>query len=545
MTVTEDAPVSELVAPAPSTPASSPSGLVAVLSSGDHKLVGRLWIVAALAQLLLVLGASLYVAAMRLDLAGLTKLTDSPSDWFSQIVTYRAIGGTFLVLLPITIGLATVIVPLQVGASTIAFPRAAAAAVWGYLVGSGLVIGAYSIDGGPFGTSLDGVRLFVAGLGLVVVSELLAWICIMTTVVTLRAPGMTLARTPLFSWSVLIAGAVWLLTLPVLVAMLVITYVFVRYLGEDSASIYARISWVFGPPAVYAFALPVLGFIATVVPVFSATRHHLHRFARTAIAAVGALVIGGWALPSFVGASTPWLYQLPWVAVSFLILIPVLALVGLWAVTLRNGQVTLASPLLFAASALLMLLVGLLAGAVQAIEPIKTLVDGPATSLYGTSWTTAVASYVLLSLAIALLGGITFWAPKLIGRGLREGAARGVAALLLVGTVLWSFPDLVSGLLGQGGDIPGPVAENVTAIEGLNAVSLAGGLFLALGFLGFLGLVVQAIRGHEGVGDDPWSGHTLEWATSSPPPAGNFPSLPEITSEAPLYDARHQEASAQ
>lgn len=545
MTVTEDAPVSELVAPAPSTPASSPSGLVAVLSSGDHKLVGRLWIVAALAQLLLVLGASLYVAAMRLDLAGLTKLTDSPSDWFSQIVTYRAIGGTFLVLLPITIGLATVIVPLQVGASTIAFPRAAAAAVWGYLVGSGLVIGAYSIDGGPFGTSLDGVRLFVAGLGLVVVSELLAWICIMTTVVTLRAPGMTLARTPLFSWSVLIAGAVWLLTLPVLVAMLVITYVFVRYLGEDSASIYARISWVFGPPAVYAFALPVLGFIATVVPVLSATRHHLHRFARTAIAAVGALVIGGWALPSFVGASTPWLYQLPWVAVSFLILIPVLALVGLWATTLRNGQVTLASPLLFAASALLMLLVGLLAGAVQAIEPIKTLVDGPATSLYGTSWTTAVASYVLLSLAIALLGGITFWAPKLIGRGLREGAARGVAALLLVGTVLWSFPDLVSGLLGQGGDIPGPVAENVTAIEGLNAVSLAGGLFLALGFLGFLGLVVQAIRGHEGVGDDPWSGHTLEWATSSPPPAGNFPSLPEITSEAPLYDARHQEASAQ
>jgi heme/copper-type cytochrome/quinol oxidase subunit 1 len=111
--------------------------------------------------------------------------------------------------------------------------------------------------------------------------------------------------------------------------------------------------------------------------------------------------------------------------------------------------------------------------------------------------------------------------------------------------VLWSFPDLVSGLLGQGGDIPGPVAENVTAIEGLNAVSLAGGLFLALAFLGFLGLVVQAIRGHEGVGDDPWSGHTLEWATSSPPPAGNFASLPEITSEAPLYDARHQEASAQ
>ncbi|MSO87933.1 MAG: hypothetical protein EXQ71_10525 [Acidimicrobiia bacterium] len=544
MTVTEDAPAPELVALEPSTAPPASAGLVAVLASGDHKVLGRLWIVAALAQLLLVLGASLYVAAMRLDLAGLANLTDSSSDWFSQIVTYRAIGGTFLVLLPLTIGLATVVVPLQVGASTIAFPRAAAAAVWGYLVGSGLVIGAYSIDGGPFGSSRNGVRLFVAALALVVVAEVLAWICIMTTVITLRAPGMTLARTPLFSWSVLIAGAVWLLTLPVLVAMLVITYVFVRYLGDDSSGIYARISWAFGPPAVYAFAIPVLGFIATVVPVFSATRHHLNRYARTAISAVGALVVGGWAIPSFVGESTPWLYKLPWVAVSFLILIPVLALVGLWAATLRKGRVTLASPLLFAAASLVMLLVGLLAGAVQAIKPIKTLVDGPGTSLYGTSWTTAVASYVLLSLAIALLGGITFWAPKLIGRSLREGAARGVAALLLVGTVLWSFPDLVSGLLGQGGDIPGPVDENVSTIEALNAVSLVGGVFLALAFLGFLSLVVRAIGGREQPGDDPWHGHTLEWATSSPPPPGNFASLPEITSEAPLYDARHRETSA-
>ena len=231
-------------------------------------------------------------------------------------------------------------------------------------------------------------------------------------------------------------------------------------------------------------------------------------------------------------------------AVSFLILLPVFALLGLWATTIRNGQITLASPLLFGAAAIVMLLVGLLAGAVQAIKPVETLVDGDGTPLYGTSWTTSVASYVFLAVAIALFGGITFWAPKLIGRCLQEGAARGVAVLLLLGTVLWSFPDLVSGLLGQGGDVPGPVADNQSTIEALNTASLVGGVLLALAALGFIGLVIRAIRGTETPGDDPWQGHTLEWATSSPPPAGNFASLPEVASEAPLYDARHQEASA-
>ena len=544
MTVTEDAPAAALASPEPTASTPAPAGLAAVLGSGDHKVVGRLWTVAALAHLVLVAAASLYVSAMRLDTAGLAHRTDSQSDWFSQIVTYRAIGGAFLVLLPLTIGLATVIVPLQVGASTLAFPRAAAAAAWAYLIGGGLVIGAYSIDGGPFGSDRDGVRLFVVAFILVLVAEVVAWICIMTTVITLRAPGLTLARAPLFSWSALVAGAVWLLTLPVLAAMLVITYVFVRYGGDDSTRIYSRISWAFGQPTVFAFGIPVLGFVATVVPVFSATRHHLNRYARTAITAFGALALGGWALPGFVGASTPWLYELPWVAGSFLILLPVLALLGLWATTIRKGQVTLASPLLFGAASIVMLLVALLAGAVQAIKPVKTLVDGDGTSLYGTSWTTSVASYVFLALAIALFGGITFWAPKLIGRRLQERGACGVAVLLLAGTVLWSFPDLVSGLLGQSGDVPSPVADNRSAIEALNTASLVGGVLLALAALGFIGLVIRAIRDDDRPGDDPWQGHTLEWATSSPPPAGNFASLPEVASEAPLYDARHQEASA-
>lgn len=545
MTVTQDAP-----AAAPATPEQPPApgpmapGLASILGSGDHKVVGRLWLVASLVHLVLAGAAALWVAALRVDSEKLA--TDAP-DLFAQAFAFRSIGGAFLFLLPLTIGIATLVVPLQVGASTVAFPRAAAAAAWTYLLGGGLLIGAYAIDGGPYGDDTDGVRLFIAAFLLVIVALTVAWICIGTTVIALRAGGMSLKRVPLFAWSSLVAAGVWVVTLPVLGAMVLIAYIDIRYGGANgfisggaAATLYGRIAWMFSQPAVYAFAIPVLGFIGSVVPVFSDTRHHLHRVAMGLIGAFAALSAGAWTVPAFGPEPTPWLYELPWVAVSIAILIPLLGLFGLWALTARQGQPRLASPLLFGVAAGLMLLVGVLAGAVQAIEPIKTLVDGDGTSLYGTSVTTAVASYVVLAAAIAAFGGIVFWAPKIVGRQLPEAGARVVALLLLAGTVLWSFPDIVSGLLGQPG-VPGVVAsDNVDTIEKLNAVSASGGAVLALAMAAFVTLLIRATRSSELPGDDPWSGHTLEWATSSPPPVGNFASLPAITSEAPLYDARHQ-----
>jgi cytochrome c oxidase subunit I len=261
------------------------------------------------------------------------------------------------------------------------------------------------------------------------------------------------------------------------------------------------------------------------------------------IGAFGALSIGAWAMPGFGAEAAPWLYELPWVAVSIAILLPLLGLFGLWGLTLQRGSLTLASPLLFGLAAALMLLVGVLAGAVQAIEPIETL-DDAATPLYGTTWTTSVASYVVLAASIALFGAVAFWAPKIVGRTLNEAGARVIAVVLLAGTVLWSFPDIVSGLLGQSASPGVPPTEDVSTIEALNAASAIGGAILALGVIGFILLLIGATRSDELPGDDPWGGHSLEWATSSPPPSGNFTSLPTVTSEGPLYDARHRAEEA-
>ncbi len=543
MTVTEDAPAaapasSELTAPAPAAP-----GLALILGSGDHKVVGRLWILAAFVHLALAGAAAIWVAVLRVDAQQLA--SDTP-DFFAQAFTFRSIAGAFLFLLPLTVGVATVVIPLQVGAATIAFPRAAAAAAWTYLLGGGLVVSAYAIDGGALGDDTDGVRLFTLAFLLVLVALVVAWICIGTTVIALRPPGMSLRRVPLFAWSSLVAATVWVLNLSVLSGVVLIAYIDLRYggpsgfIGGGAASLYTRISWMFGQPAVYAFAIPVLGFIASVVPVFSGTRHVQHRLAMVLIGAYGALAVGAWAMPAFGSDATPWLYEAPWVAASFAIVVPFLGLLGLWALTARQGTPKLASPLLYAAVSGVMLLVGLLAGALQAIEPITTLVDGDGASLYGTTVTTSVASYVVLAAVIAGLGGLVYWAPKVIGRSVTETGARLVALLLLAGTVLWSFPDLISGLLGQPA-VPGTVTtDNVDAIKALNTVSVIGGIVLALAAVAFLALFVAALRSRDEPGDDPWSGHTLEWATSSPPPVGNFPCLPVIESEAPLYDARHQ-----
>lgn len=543
MTVTEDVPVATSASSEPPAPIPAAQGLAVLLGSGDHKVTGRLWMVASVVHLALAGVAALLVAAERIDLGGIDIVG---SDDLLQYFSYRSIAGVFLFLLPLTIGLATTVVPLQVGASTIAFPRAAAAAAWTYLFAGGLLVGAYLIDGGPFGSDVDGVRLFVASFALVLIAQVVAWICIATTVISLRVPGLSMARTPLFSWSTLVAGSVWVLTLPVLAAVTVMSYVDIRYGGGNGffaggeGALYSRIAWAFSTPAVYVLAIPVLGFVGSVVPVFAQTRHQQHRVAQGLIGAFAVLAVGSWTLPGFGQDAFPWLYEVPWVAVSIAVLLPLLALFGLWAATARSGRIKLGSPLLYSVVAALMLLVGVLAGAVQAIEPIETLVDGEGTSLFGTAWSTGVASYVVLAAAIAMLGGVVYWAPKVIGRTLNEAGARLVAVVLLAGTVVWSLPDLVSGLLGQPGSPTLVPADNTGTIETLNLVATAGGAIVALGFAAFVALLVGAIRSDEAPGDDPWAGHTLEWATSSPPPHGNFASLPEVASEAPLYDARHR-----
>jgi heme/copper-type cytochrome/quinol oxidase subunit 1 len=540
MTVTEAPP--DAVAIASTSPSAPPAGLAALVGSGDPRTVGKLFVGTSLLFLLVSGVAGVLIGFERVDTSGADVLD---AGVLSQVYTLHSVSGLLLVVLPLLVGLATAVVPLQVGASTVAFPRASAAAYWTYLVSGGLMLAAFALDGGPFGSDADAVVLFVAALIALVVALCVATISVVTTVLTLRAPGMTLRRTPLFSWSLLVAGVVWLLTLPVLAAMMLLAYVDLRY-GQQflggSDGLYNRIAWVFWQPTVYAFAVPALGIIADVVPVFAQRRHHRHGLAMGLVGLFGALGFGAWVqlgvtVDGSGDAPTPWRFEGPWIVVGVMALLPVLGLLGLWTTTLRRGRVKLAGPLLLALVAGMLLVVGVGAGVATVVE---------SADLVGTTWMTAQANAVLIGTLTAAFAGLAFWAPKLYGKVLPDGLVGLSGLLLLLGTLAYVVPDGASGVLDQMRFVAGGADDladaDVDTVELLNLISAIGGVVVVAGVLAFLAAVASRRRGP--VGDDPWTGHTLEWATASPPPVGNFASLPEITSEAPLYDARHAATEA-
>jgi heme/copper-type cytochrome/quinol oxidase subunit 1 len=538
MTVTEaprDAAVEAAAAPSLSAP---PSGLAAAVGSGDPRTVGKLFVGTALLFLIVSGVAGALVGIEQYDSGGSEIFA---ADTALRIFTLHSTSALFLGVLPLLLGLATAIVPLQVGASTVAFPRASAAAYWAWLVGGGLVLASYGIDGGPYGTQLDAVGLYLAALVVVVVALAVATVSVVTTVATLRAPGMTLRRTPLFSWSVLVGGSVWLLTLPVLAGVLLLTFVDLRYGGQlflgGSEGVYNRIAWVFWQPTLYVVAVPALGVIADVVPVFAQRRHQRHGAAMGLIALAAALGFGAWAQlgASIDGSSTPdpWLLDGPWIAVGFLAVVPILGLHGLWNLTLMTGKVRFGTPLVVSLFAGLLLFLGVAAGA-------ATVIDG--LDLDGTTWMTAQAILVLLGATLAGLAGVAFWAPKLYGKLLPDGLTRLGATVVFLGALVAAVPQALAGALSQNRFVAGGV-ESVDAgdLDTVEMLDLVTGVGLAVAVLGgvVVALALTKRRSIEGPGDDPWNGHTLEWTTSSPPPVGNFAEVIEIASEAPLYDARH------
>lgn len=530
MTVTETATPTDTAVDPTHSHETAVGGFAAVLGSGDHKTIGRLYILTALLSLLVTGVTGALLGIERIDLGTADDVLDA--DVIAQVFSLHSVGGTFLFAFPLLVGLAMLVVPLQVGAATIAFPRAAAASFWTFLISAGLVEAAFLINGGPGGGDQEGVELFLAALFLLVVSLILATVCIVTTVMTLRAPGMSLDRVPLFSWSNLVAGVVWLLTLPVFAGVLVLLFVDNRYFREftgGNTGIYEHLAWIFGQPAVYLFAIPALGVAADVVPVAARNRLMRHTAALAAIGGFAVLSLGAWAQLGFSldftqTAERAYLDEGPWLAFGLLTLAPLLVLVALLAGTIVNGTLRVTSPLIFSAGALVVLVLG---AGIGAVIPFEAADLGP-TAL------SAQSHAVFAATALGIFGGVTHWASKITGRQLAELPSRLVATVITVGAIVLVVPDLISGVLDADSD--------VDTIEVLNLVSLIGGLVVVLGALGFIGLLFAGAASTSDAGDDPWEGHTLEWATPSPPPVGNFAEVPAVTSEAPLLDAREEDA---
>jgi cytochrome c oxidase subunit I len=519
----------------------------------DHKYIGSLFVVAAL--VFLVAGAVLALV-MRAQLT--TAEAEIVGDrTYRQLFTLHGTFSVFLFLLPVWLGLGSAIVPLQIGAARLAFPRLHALSFWLFLFGGIMVAAAPALSDVFHGWTLSdpipvrlglrgqGPDLLLLGLVAVCMAAVLVIVNLIVTVLQLRAPGMTLRRVPVFSWSMMVSGAVLLLALPVLIGAFGMLFVdrhygsslFSGFTGSRGGNplIWPRLFWFGAYPMLWALLIPALGAVSEIVATFSGRRLFSRERASVALVGIGVLSFAGW------GTEVTTLHRARplFILGGLLVLAPVALLIVNWLATLRvagkEGDVAALrrrfaeTPMMWALGVVPVLGLGLAASVVSAIDAGR--------DAHVTYWQTGQEHALFFGAAtIGALAALAYWGPKLWGRRTSDGLAKleilaivGGVLLTVLGMLLLGVQDMVvhTSTFDSGDDW---ALGNMVVSAGAAVVGL--GLLLVL--LNLLGSVV-ARRGAR-AGADPWGGQTLEWATTSPPPAHNFDALPEIRSDAPLLD---------
>jgi heme/copper-type cytochrome/quinol oxidase subunit 1 len=520
------------------------SDLGAWLSTSDHKRVGRLFIGTSLVGLLATAVVGVLLGVERID--GGQVLLDGIA--ISELFQAFRIGLVFGSLLPLGVGLALAVVPLQLGARALTFPRLALTGFYSWLAGLILVVVALANNGGIGGTDVDMVALFLLGHALMALGLLAAAGCIATTVLTTRAPGMTMRRVPFFSWAALVNAIGLLLALPVMLGTILYLFVDLRNTTEafgGSGGIGAWLGWVFTQPTSFLFALPALGVAAELVPVTFGRRVRQRGVLFAGLALVGVAALAGVTQQNIF--NLPWpgaglnfddfgdklLDLVPFAIFNLLPVLGVLIVMGIGALSVAGGRPKISSPFLFSFFGLGMVFVGMLGNVLYAIDDL---------ALQGTVFEEASLVYVSYGAALGVMGGVAYWAPKLWGRRMPEAKLIPLALLGVLATVLASFPYFIAGFADQ----PANAAEfSYSGPAALwNILVLAGHALMLLTVIGFVASAVAAFRGNgEPAGDDPWDAHTIEWTTTSPAPGNNYADVPAITSAEPLLDLKVDEPS--
>jgi cytochrome c oxidase subunit 1 len=455
----------------------------------------------------------------------------------------------FLFVVPVLSGFSNYIVPLQIGAPDMAFPRINALSFWflplgGILIFSGYLFGGAAAEGWTLYTPLSGgvyskgvgTDLWLIGLLLVGTASILGSINFVATIFKMRAPGMTLFRMPILVWTVLVTQTLILLATPVFAAGMIALFIDRNYGGSffdpnsgGNPILWQHLFWFFGHPEVYIVILPAMGVVSEILPVFTRRPLFGYRAFVFATVAIGLLSFSVWAHHMF---TTGQVYLPFFSFMTALIAVPTGVKFFNWMATMWRGSITFATPMLFALGFLSMFLIGGISGMVLSSPPIDF-------HLQDTYFVVAHLHYVFFGGSVfGVFAATYYWFPKMFGRRLNESLGKVHFWLMFIGFNVTFFPMHFLGMDGM----PRRIADySPTAGWTMwNLVSTAGAFLIAISVLPFLWNVVATFINGERVGDDPWEGNTLEWATTSPPPPHNFDRLPPIRSERPVFDLRHR-----
>jgi cytochrome c oxidase subunit I len=525
--------------------------LVTVLTTTDHKLIGKLYLITSFTWFVI---GGIMAMLIRAELAfpGQQFVDD---ERYNQLFTMH---GTIMLLLfatPLFFGFANVIMPLQIGAPDVAFPRLNMLSYWMYLFGgiitaSGFLTPDGAADFGWFAyTPLSNVinspsvggDLWIMGLWLAGLGTILGAVNFLTTIICMRAPGMTMFRMPIFTWNTLVTSLLVLIIFPIFAAALLALEADRQFGAHvfDTAHggpiLWQHLFWFFGHPEVYVLALPFFGIVTEILPVFSRKPVFGYVGLVGATMAIAMLSVAVWAHHMFVTGAVDLAF---FSGMTFLIAVPTGVKFFNWIGTMWGGSLTFEAPMLFTVGFLTTFLFGGLTGVILASPPLDFHVSD-------SYFVVAHFHYVVFGTVVfAMFAGFYYWWPKMTGKMLNDRLGRVHFWLLFVGFHTTFLVQHWLGVIGMPRRYADYLPED--GFTHLNQVSTVGSFVLATSTLPFLyNMYITHKHAPKVEVDDPWGwGRSLEWATSCPPPRHNFKTLPRIRSESPAFDLHHPEIVA-
>jgi cytochrome c oxidase subunit 1 len=518
---------------------------VKILTSTDHKVIGYLYLGTSFAWFLI---GGILALLLRAELTrpGMQFLS---SEQYNQVFTMH---GTIMLLMfatPLFVGFANVIMPLQIGAADVAFPRMNMLSYWLYFFGGIVAFAGFLTPGGaasfgwtayaPLSNDIYspgiGADLWIMGLAVSGLGTILGGVNFITTIFTMRAPGMTMFRMSIFTWNVLLTSILVIIAFPPLAAAL-LALESDRLFGSlifdpanGGAMLWQHLFWFFGHPEVYILALPFFGIASEIFPVFSRKPIFGYKGLVAATIAIAALSVAVWAHHMYTSGQI----LLPFFSfMTFLIAVPTGVKFFNWIGTMWRGSLTFETPMIWVIGFLVTFLLGGLTGVILASPPLDFAVSA-------SYFVVAHFHYVLFGTVVfAMFAGFYFWWPKMTGRMLNETLGKIHFWTLFLG---FHTTFLIQHWLGIKG-FPRRYADYLASdgFTWMNMVSTLGSTLLAISMIPFAINVWITRKSPKVESNDPWGyGSSLEWATTCPPPRHNFLRMPEIRSERPAFDHNH------
>ena len=510
-------------------------GLMGWFTTTNHKDIGTMYLWFSFVMFL-VGGAMALVIRAELFQPGLQYVQP---EFFNQMLTLHALIMVFGAIMPAFVGFANWMIPMMIGAPDMAFARMNNWSFWLLPPAAILLTGSLMVPGGAAGTGWTlypplavqmglGMDMAIFAVHILGMSSIMGSINIITTILNMRAPGMTLMRMPMFCWTWLVTAFLLIASMPILAGAVTMLLTdrhfgtsFFNAAGGGDPVLFQHIFWFFGHPEVYIIALPAFGVVSHVIPAFS--RKHLFGYTSMvyAIAAIGLISFFVWAHHMYV-TGIPLTGQLYFMYATLLIAVPTGVKVFNWITTMWRGELTFETPMLFALGFLFLFTVGGLTGLVLAITAVDV-------QLQDTYYVVAHFHYVMVAGALfSAYAGAYYWLPKWTGRMYDEALGKVHFWTSIVFFNVAFFPQHFLGLAGM----PRRIPDYATQFTDFNMVSSIGAFGFGFSQLIFLYVVLKNIKGGETALAKPWDGATgLEWTLPSPPPYHTFEDPPVIEEE--------------